>query len=337
MNKFIVPSSIVLGSIVTGVIFDWIILKQLRRLTKRTKWKFDDMLVKSLKGISSLWFLFAGIYAASFYLGLSDKQLVLPHKVLLTLVIFSVTVAIARVAVGFIKLYTAKKENVLPATSIFSNVTKIVVFSLGILVILQSLGVSITPLLTALGVGGLAVALALQDTLSNLFSGIHIIISKKIRPNDYIKLESGEEGYVEDISWRNTSIRALPNNIVIIPNSKLATAIVVNYNMPDMEIAVLVNLGVSYSSDLEKVEKVTIEVGKEVMNEVAGGVEQFTPFIRYNQFGESSINFTVILRGKSFVDQYLVKHEFIKRLHKRYHAEGIEIPFPIRTVHLKQT
>ena len=91
----------------------------------------------------------------------------------------------------------------------------------------------------------------------------------------------------------------------------------------------------SYDSDLAPVEAVTIAVGKEVMADAKGGVPEFEPFIRYNAFGDSSINFTVILRGREVVDQHLIRHEFIKRLHNRYRAEGIEIPFPQRTVHLR--
>ncbi|MCD6490489.1 MAG: mechanosensitive ion channel, partial [Thermodesulfobacterium sp.] len=126
------------------------------------------------------------------------------------------------------------------------------------------------------------------------------------------------------------------NNIVIVPNSKLASSIITNYYLPEKELAVLVQVGVSYNSDLENVERVTIEVAKEVMKEVPGGVPNFEPFIRYHTFGDFSINFTVILRAQSYVDRYLVTHEFVKRLHKRYKEEEIEIPFPIRTVYLKQ-
>jgi small-conductance mechanosensitive channel len=198
------------------------------------------------------------------------------------------------------------------------------------------MGISITPILATLGVGGLAVALALQDTLSNFFSGFHITVARQIKINDYIKLDSGEEGYVVDINWRTTKIKMLPNNVILVPNEKLTKAIVTNYCLPDKEMAVLVNLGVHYSSDLRKVEKVTCEAAREIMKEVVGGVPEFEPFIRYSAFGDSSIGFTVILRAKEFVDQYLIKHEFIKRLHERYKKEGIVIPYPIRTIHYEQ-
>ena len=177
-------------------------------------------------------------------------------------------------------------------------------------------------------------SLALQDTLSNLFSGLQITMSRQINPGDYVRLDTGEEGYVTDITWRNTTIRALPNNMVVVPNAKLAGAIVTNYYLPQQEMAVLVQVGVAYESDLKKVETVTIETGREVMQEVPGGVPEFEPFIRYHTFADFSINFTVILRAREYVDQYLIKHEFVKRLHQRYNREGITIPFPIRTVHL---
>ncbi|MDD4894133.1 MAG: mechanosensitive ion channel family protein, partial [Candidatus Omnitrophica bacterium] len=196
--------------------------------------------------------------------------------------------------------------------------------------------ISITPILATLGVGGLAVALGLQDTLSNLFAGFHIIASRQIKIGDYVKLDSGEEGYITDITWRTTKIRMLPNNVVLVPNEKLTKAIVTNYYLPDKEMAVLVNLGVHYKSNLKMVEKITCEVGKQIMQEVSGGVPEFEPFVRYGAFGDFSINLTVILRAREFTDQYLIKHEFIKRLHERYAQEGIIIPYPIRAINYEQ-
>lgn len=186
-----------------------------------------------------------------------------------------------------------------------------------------------------MGVGGLAVALGLQPTLTDFFSGLQILLSRQIRVGDYIQLDSDIEGYVHDITWRNTTIRALANNMIVIPNAKLAGAIITNFYRPQKELAVLMQVGVDYDSDLKKVEQVTIEVGKEVLREHAKNVSGFEPFIRYHTFGDSSINFTVILRAAEFVDQYIIKHEFVKALQARYAKEGIHIPFPIRTVYLK--
>jgi small-conductance mechanosensitive channel len=217
-------------------------------------------------------------------------------------------------------------------SSLTRNVAWALIAVLGFLVILNGLGLSITPMLTALGVGGLAVALALQEPLANFFAGLFITLAGQIRVGDYVKLDSGQEGYVVDFSWRSTRLRMLANNLVVVPNSKLAQAILVNHHLPSQDLAVLVEVGVDYSSDLRHVERVVTEVGRSVMQEVTGAVAEFEPFIRYHTFGDSSINFTVILRAREFVDQYVIKHEFIKRLHARFDQEGIVIPFPIRTI-----
>ena len=163
---------------------------------------------------------------------------------------------------------------------------------------------------------------------------MQVIGDRPIRVGDFIRLESGEQGYVTEIGWRATKIRMLPNNTVIIPNSKIVDSILTNFYVPEQELAVLVQVGVHYNSDLEHVERVTIEVAKEMQETVKGAIPSFQPFIRYHTFDNSSINFTVILRAREFVDNYLMKHEFIKALHARFNREGIVIPFPIRTLDL---
>jgi small-conductance mechanosensitive channel len=335
-NQYLLPLAFVFGGLALGWVFDRFILHEIKKIAARTKWEGDEVIIQAIHGMIILWFALAGIYGALHSVEIRPVVLNASLKILRVIVILSVTIAVARICVGFVNLYSKKAGGVFVTTTLFSNITKLVVFIIGLLVILDLLGISITPMLTALGVGGLAVALALQDTLSNLFAGIQIIASKKLRVGDYIKIDTGEEGYVTDITWRNTTIRALPNNIIVVPNAKLSSTIVTNFYMPESEMSVLVEVGVSYASDLEKVEKVTIEVAKEVMKEVLGGVPGFDPFIRYNTFGDSSINFTTILRAREYVDQYLIKHEFVKRLHRRYNMEGIEIPFPIRTIYMKE-
>jgi len=337
ITQLIMPISAVVGGFVLGIIFEKIILVRIKKMTMKTKWKADEVIIGSLHNLIILWFVIAGISMAINNIQLDPIHANYFKKILLLIVILSATVAVSRIVVGLIRVYTEKISDVLPSATIFINLARVIVYMLGVLIMLQSLGISITPILTALGVGGLAVALALQDTLSNLFSGLQILISKQLSPGDYIKLDTGEEGYVADITWRNTTIRALPNNMIVVPNAKLASSIIVtNYYMPEQEMSVLVQVGVGYDSDLEKVEKVTIEVAKEVMREVPGGVPEYEPFTRYHTFADFSINFSVILRAKEVVDQYLIKHEFVKRLHRRYLKEGIEIPFPIRTIQMKE-
>jgi small-conductance mechanosensitive channel len=324
----------IVSSAVIGLVMERFVLHRLEALARHTPWEGDEIVIVSLKGLTFYSCLLAGIYGASLRLPLDERTGDIAEKLILVVFLMIVTLFIMRLAAGFVSHYASKA--VLPSTSIFTNLAKAIVFSVGILIILQSIGISITPILTAMGVGGLAVALALQDTLSNIFSGLQIIATRQIRQGHYIRLTGGEEGYVTDITWRNTLIRTLPNNTVLIPNSKLAGAIVTNFHLPETEMAVLVQVGVSYDSDLEKVEMITNEVARDLLKEVQGGVLSFEPFIRYHTFADFSINFTVILRCLEYVDQHLIKHEFVKRLHRRYCQEGIEIPFPIRTVHLKK-
>jgi small-conductance mechanosensitive channel len=336
LAHWIVPAIYIIGGIVAGFVLEKIVLAELRHIAKRTPWKGDNVIINSLRGMVIIWFLMAGIYGAILSIPMSPSLLSHLKQILLVVVILSGTLVMAKMTAGIVSIYVQREDVPLPSTSIFRNLTKVLVFLIGILIILHSLGISITPILTALGVGGLAAALALQPTLANLFSGLQIIAAKQLHPGDYVKLDSGEEGYVTDVTWRNTTIRALPNNMIIVPNSRMASAIITNYYQPEQETSVLIQVGVSYDSDLQKVEKVTIDVGKEVMKEVEGGIPDFEPFIRYHTFDDSSINFTVILRTKEYVGQYLIKHEFIKRLHERYDKEDIVIPFPIRTVYMEK-
>jgi len=336
LMQLVLPVSVFLITLISGWILRKIVFIRLAKWSEHTETKLDDILISAIKGPIIIWFLILGLYFGLEVSKLPENIVDVVHKVLLALVIFSVTVVLANIVGNLIKIYSSKVESALPVTSLTQNISKIIIFIIGILVILNSLGISITPILAALGVGGLAVALALQDTLSNLFAGFYITVARQIRAGDFVKLESGEEGYVTDITWRTTTIRMLPNNTVLIPNEKLIKSIIINYYLPDKEMAVLVEVGVHYNSDLKKVEQVTSEVGREVMKEVQGGVPEFAPFIRYHTFGDSSINFTVILRAKEFTDQHLIKHEFVKRLHERYLREGIVIPYPIRAINYEQ-
>jgi len=336
VKHLITSIAFVVGGVLVGIIIEKIILTRLKRFAQKTSWEGDEVIIASIRGSSALCFGIAGVYGALMNMPLEQALSTIAMKILLVVIVFAITVVIARLAVGFINLQNKRAAGALTSTSLFVNVARIVIFVIGVLIILQSLGISITPLLTALGVGGLAVALALQPTLSNLFAGLQIIISKQVEPGDWVELNTGEKGYVTDISWRNTTIKDLPNNLIVIPNSVLANAIVRNYNKPEREMSVLIDVGVSYDSDLENVEQVTIDVAKQVVSEVQGGKSDYAPFIRYRAFADFSINFTVILRVHQYINKFLVRHEFIKRLHKRYKQEGIEIPFPIRTIHMKK-
>jgi small-conductance mechanosensitive channel len=335
MKQWILPLGLLLGSLLAGVIFEKFFLKKLKKLAARTNFFGYELIFEALHRKTLIWFFLGGLYAALLTVPLAPAILTLVQKIITIVFLYTATLFLAKLAGDFVCLAGQKSKGGLPASSLLNNSVKTLVFVFGILMILQALGIPITPIIATLGIGSLAVALAFQDTLANLYAGLFLIISKQVKPNDYIKLMSGEEGYVTDITWRNTTIKEIPNNLIIVPNKNLASAIFKNYHLPAKEIVFQVPVGVSYESDLDHIEQVTLNVAQEVMEHVPGGVPEFKPFIRYQEFGEFSINFTVFLRIKEFFDQRLVKHEFIKRLHKRYREEGIEIPFPTRITYFK--
>jgi small-conductance mechanosensitive channel len=322
----VIPVGLVLGGYVVGKIFRRVAAKPLADLAEKSGWQDAGIIVSAVASVAVLWFTLFGFHAAVLSLPLRPEVSEYLRKLIVSLYIASATFVVARIAVGYVQAHALKVRGLVPSTTIFSNITRLFIYALGALVLLQSLGIPITPVLGALGVGGIAVALALQDTLSNLFSGLHLIASRQVRPGDFIQLDTGEEGFVTDVTWRNTTIRELTDNMIIVPNSKLAASRVRNYCQPNAELAVLVDLGVDYSCPLETVELITLQVAREVLEQVPGSVASFEPLVRYRKFGDSSVDFTVTLRAKQFTDQGLIRHEFIKRLHARYEREGIEIP-----------
>jgi len=254
------------------------------------------------------------------------------HTIEAVAVTLIITLALTRVLAKLVEAMTHTIAGPKGSVSIFATLTRAIVFCIGFLIILEDVGVHIGPLLGALGIGALAIALALQETLANLFSGIHILASKAVQPGDYVRLDSGEEGWVSDVSWRTTTIEELPGNFVIVPNRKFDDAILTNFHRPHQHMSVLVNVGVSYDSDLEHVERIALEVAGKVMHELEVGVPDAEPAVRFHTFAEYSIDLRVILRTRQYADQYILVSEFIKSLHLRFREEGITIPYPILTV-----
>ena len=319
-----------------GLFLHKIIMPLIARLAAKTSIKSDDLVIKTIRKWVIPWFLALGLYLGLKQLNLESRFYLWIENGLLIFYVLSATLIIARVVSGLIKIKAADSDNIIPSSSIISNIVIVIIYCIGLLIILQSQGISITPVLTALGVGGLAVALALQPTLSNLFAGLQIISSGNFNRGNFVKLASGEDGFIEDITWRSTSIRAMSDHIIIVPNSRLADMIVTNYHLPQTELSFSVEVSVSYDSDLNHVENVTKAVIKETLNETEGGIKDFEPIIVFYSFGDSRTNLKAILRVNTYAAQFEVKSNFIKKLHARYNAEGINIPNPVRTVLLKK-
>lgn len=330
--KYLGPIGMVVAGWLVGIGLERLLAGRLRKIAEKTDWEGDDILLDALAGLTKWVGALVGLHLSLYDGPVSSGVASWLQKATMVATVLVATTFASRAAVGFVRLYTRAVEGVFPSTSIFFSLTKAVVFSLGGLIALQSVGISIAPILTALGVGGLATALALQPTLAHLFSGIQILASRSVRPGDFIRLDSGEEGYVVDINWRTTTIRSLPNSLILVPNSRLANAVLTNHHFPDREISVGVSGMVAYGTDLARVEVLVREVGTEIQTTVAGAVPTHVPEARFTGFGDSGITFSAGLRAVEFTDQFLLKHEFYKRMEARFRAEGIEMPYPHRVL-----
>ena len=331
-DQWLMPLAIVAGGTLAGMIFKRVVHSRLIKAAERSKWEGDNVILAAVESQIVLWFFLLALSLAFRDVPIDEHYGLYISKILKIILIASITHASAKLVVGLFDIWSKQQGSGFPSTTIFTNIVWITVYAIGLLIILDSLDVSITPMLTALGVGGLAVSLALKDTLSDVFAGLHILLSKKVQPGDFVSLDSGEMRYIQNISWRNTKMLERSNNIIHIPNTKLSSAIIKNYDSGDPSFSVKIPVGVGYNSDLDQVGKVVMEVATELhstMDEVNKDAE---PSFKFRGFGESSIDLAVYFRGNKYGDQNPIIHEFIKRLHKRFNQEGIEIPYPVRTV-----
>jgi small-conductance mechanosensitive channel len=317
-----------------------ILLRRIRQVTDRSRYTLDTVIAQALALPLSILTILATALACHWLLFyteiLADKSPGLMQSLMQILTVGAVLVFVDRLVSGMVGGYSEKFDTLRTSRSLIQVITRGVIITIGLLIILGTLGVSITPLIASLGITSLAVALALQPTLENVFSGIQLVTDKPIRVGDFIELESGEQGFVEKIGWRSTWVRMLQNNTVILPNSVLAQSKIINYFYPEKELSVPVEVGVHYSSDLKHVERVTLEVAREILISHEWGVDDYKTFVVYTSFGDSSINFTVMLRAKEYFNRFWVRSAFIKALNERYSAEGIVIPFPIRAINTDQ-
>ena len=250
------------------------------------------------------------------------------------IIIFTVTVgSIGDKAIGWYLVNIAHKtdsqldDTLLPT---LRRIFPITVYATGFLVAIDAVGISISPILAGLCIGGLAVALAVQPTLSNFFAGTYVVTEGELNEGDFIELEGGPSGYVEDVGWRSTKIRSRFNNLVIIPNSKMAESIVTNFFSPTPAMNVLVTCGVSYESDLGMVEQIALEEANILLKESDDAIKDVTPFFGFSNFGDSNIDFFVFMQAVDRIGTFRLKSTLIKRIHTRFVSEGIEINYPVR-------
>ncbi|MGE4554619.1 MAG: mechanosensitive ion channel family protein [Candidatus Paceibacterota bacterium] len=325
-NEYFISLIILVVSIIVARILLFFLKGYLHKFAEKSKTDIDDII---LRIITKPFFIL--VISIGLYFSLKSLSTIIAYTRWFedTFFVFWVllsTLIISRILSALIiRNFQSHKRSKKPP-QLIDKIIVIVVYLIAFLIILGHFKIEISLLVTTLGIGGLVIGLALQTTLSNFFAGLHIISDRPIKVGDFVELLDGNiSGYVEDIGWRSTRIRTLLNQIVIIPNSKLAGSIIINDSLPDQEIVVLIPVGVAHGSNLKKVEEVTIDVATKIQKTVPGAVKDFEPFLRYHTLGHLNIGFTVTLLVEKVGDKPLVIHEFIKALKERYDKEGIEI------------
>ena len=313
-------------ALTVGLLVNRIVINRLQRLTARTEGKWDDAVVLELRKRIPFWMLLAGVWLSIGYWPLPGLVASRLTNLTFAIIVLSLTRALADIAVRSLGGLAPRLTPGHQVSGLMLNIVRLTIFSIGLLVIFRGLGVDITPVLAALGVGGLAVALALQEPLSNLFAGLFISLAGQVRIGDYIKMEpGGPEGTVADSSWNATQIATLAGNVVIVPNAQLARAIVTNFDRPSSDVGMGVEVTVSAQSDLAEVERIGLQVGRDAMREAPGGMPESEPAVRFIAFTDLGVRVGVFVRAKRFGDQALVRHELLKRLQRALSDAGITI------------
>ena len=343
MDSLVIVACILVISLIVGVVLNRMLTKKLDAKVEATDSELMGIFLRAMKGLPIPLCFVSGLYWCvqaweDMPVGL-DKIF---SCVLFAVIVFSLTRVCERTLSGFIRLKFSGSSDMTQST-LLDTIFRVAIYASGILIVLDYLEISIAPIMAAMGVGGMAVAFGVRETLENIFSGLQIIVSKQLRVNDYIKLSTGDEGRVTDINWRYITITPpSDSNVVVIPNKVIAGSVTTNYSQPRDDIVLVVPIGVGYESDLEHVERVTVEVARELQKKIDGYEPEFdengvdrsplAPVVRYQAFNDSSIDFNAVMHVQTFTNQYVLKHEFIKAIKKRFDAEGINIPFPIRTL-----
>ena len=300
----------------------------LRRMAERDQQRkqvaqFTTFVVRSL-------FVLVATYTVQEILTLPPRYERLGAKVLSALGIGLLFYALARLITLYLGRLVHKSPELQRVTEPAAFVVRIFFALLAAFIILENLGIHLTVIWTTLGVGSVAVALALQETLSNFFSGLYLLADRPISPGDYIKLESGHEGYVVHVGWRSTSMRTLGQNVVVVPNAVLARAMITNYSRPQDRMSLDIRVSVPYGADARRVERMLVEVAEEAGRENTEGLlAEFPPSAKLIPgFGPSTLDFTLSVQIRRFVDQYWVQSELRKRIVERLQKEGIAMPLP---------
>jgi len=309
-------------------------------IAKKTKTKFDDAVVELVKKPVLLLVVLYGLIVSIIRFGINiGYQASLFQIYYIVVVIVSIYI-VYRVFNELLDEITIKKGG---EKTNFDTVLKPVLKKVGIVVIvvgglifgLNAIGIEITALLAGAGVMGLVLAFAAQDTLSNYFSGMHLLLDRPFRIGDIIILESGEYCRVESVGMRSTKLYSLfEHELIVLPNNTVANQKIVNIVQPDTKIRNKIEVSVAYGSDIDKVKKILHEVTMNHPDTIHD--EGFEPLVRFTEFGDSGLKFIIIFWVNEVMNQWKAMSDIRSEIDARFRKEDITVPFPQRTVWIKE-
>lgn len=335
--RWLAPLLLFAGVAALGFFLRLLLLRTLTKWAAKTTTRLDDYVLDAVRWPSVLWILIVALLAAFQTVHFPGEHTdTAVGRALAALLILSITLGLARLLGELVQHYREEvtPELAIASTALLRTVVRAAVLVTGLLVMLSTLGINIAPILGALGVGGLAAGLALQPTLSNLFAGFQIAVARQVRLGQRVKLASGEDGYVTDISWRTTTLRTPANHLVIIPNSKFADSILTNFSLPDPEASIVVPVAVAVGADPRQVESALRDEARQAVAELPYLVRSFEPLVRLQSFGDAALQFNLIFRVQDYDSQYEAWGELQQRLFARLERQGFHPALPVRAVYL---
>jgi len=320
--------------LITALVVGFTANRILHHWTRKFKDRPGELLLTLLESLPLPLLVLGALYFALETFTLPARYERLGVKLLFALLILVMFYVPAKVFILFLRRLARRNPNLDRATSPAVFIIRTLFGLLAVVIVLENLGISLTAVWTTLGVGSVAVALALQDTLGNFFAGLYLLADSPVRPGEYIKIEAAHEGYVVRIGWRSTVLRTPSNNLVVIPNSTLSKAVITNYSRPEPRLAVTLPVSVAYGVEPQRVEKILTEVAQEALrNGIEGLLPEPTPSVSFTPgFGSSSLDFSLTVSLRQFEDQPRVQSALRTRIVERFQKEGIQIPFPTRSI-----
>lgn len=317
----------------------FIIEKIILRLTLKTKTDLDDLIVqKSSKPLTFIMFLF-GINIALKELPLTTTLLEDISKIVSSFIILAIAylvyVVVDLVVIRAWKRFARKTKSDIDDSlvNLVHGIMKVILVIFSLLYLLDFWGIAITPFLAGIGIGGIAIAFALQSSLSNIFGGVSIIMDKSAKVGDLVYLDDGvTKGKIMSIGLRSTRIQTFDNEVVIVPNGVMANSKIQNIALPEPKVRVVIPFGVAYGSDIEKVKKVVLSEIKKVKNLISDP----EPSVKFLEMGNSSLNFKAFFYVDSFENRFNAQDEANTRIYNALSKNKIEIPFPQMDVHIKK-